>query len=580
MGRRVGWGVAAAAMALVVALVIVRMRGTRPGEAPADGTRRGEAAEGGGTAAPETAAGAGGTEAGRGATGDGNGDSGTSPGGGATGGVPAGGTGPGGTGTRETGTSAGAATAADKTDATKAGNGTDVPAGTGDAAATPPAGPSGGLFGTVTGRDGLPVAGASVRPRGAPEAATTDAAGHYELAAAPAGKVRVDCTVTGEGTMTRWTTVEEGKKAELNFALDGIVLHGFVRRAGRPLAATRLEFDPEQGSEMDGSSATTGAAGAYRTVLAKPGLLMVRVEADTVRFAVPAGVADFERDIELLAGTIAGRVYDDATRAAVAGARIEAFRDLDPRLDIGQAASRFVRASESGPDGAFELRDLPEGTYTLHVSGTGGFATVTPVVLEKDGFASGADAYLTAGARVEGTVLDVGGKPVAGASFTMREVATGAPMPLPGLDVVRSDAAGKFRVEGVPQGNVRITAHAAGLAKVSATVPVTLAGATIEFRLAPEGRVRVHVLDAAGNPVPKAGLVVRDAAGVPVDPSPEEFADPAGSQSDAQGYVTRRGLPRGHFSGEAAASAGRAPVAFDVEEGKTTELEAVVKEVR
>lgn len=578
MRRRAAWGLAAAAMALVVALGIVRMRGTRPGEAPAEGSR-GETAEAGGSAGGETAEDAGGTESGSGATGEGGSASEAMPAGGGGGEAPAGGTKPAGAGTGTTGTSGGTATGETRTDATAPGNGSDVPAGTDDAAAKPPAGPTGGLSGTVTGRDGLPIAGAAVQPRGAPEAVTTDAAGRYEIAAAPAGKVRVDCTVAGEGTMTRWATIEEGKKAELNFALEGIVLHGFVRRAGRPVAATRLEFDPEQGSEMDGSSATTDAAGAYRTVLAKPGLLMVRVEADTVRFAVPSGVADFERDIELLAGTISGHVYDDATRAAVAGARIEAFRDLDPRLDIGQAASRFVRAADSGPDGAFELRDLPEGTYTLHASGKGGFATVTPVALAKDGFASGADAYLKAGARLEGTVLDAGGKPVAGASFTMREVATGAPMPLPGLDAVRSDAAGRFRVEGVPQGDVRITAHAAGLAKQSATVPVTLAGATVEFRLAPEGRVRVRVLDAAGNPVPKAGLVVRDAAGLPVDPSSEEFADAAGSQSDAQGYVTRRGLPRGHFTGEAAASVGRAPVAFDIEEGKTTELEAVVKEV-
>lgn len=578
MGRRAAWGLAAAAMALLVALVIVRMRGPRPGEASADGARPGPA-EAGGSAVTETAGEAGGTESGNGATGDGRSGSGTEAAGGGTGATPAGGTRPGGAGSGATGTGAGTAAGESGAGGTTAGSSAGDPPGTGDAAAKPPAGPSGGLFGTVTGRDGLPVAGASVQPRGAPEAVTTDAAGRYEIAAAPAGKVRVDCTVTGEGTMTRWATVEEGKKAELNFALEGIVLHGFVRRAGRPVAATRLEFDPEQGSEMDGSAATTDAAGAYRTVLARPGLLMVRVEADTVRFAVPGGVADFERDIELLAGSISGHVYDEATRAAVVGARIEAFRDLDPRLDIGQAASRFVRAADSGPDGAYELRDLPEGTYTLHVSGTGGFATVTPVALAKDGFASGADAYLKAGARLEGTVLDAGGKPVAGASFTMREVATGAPMPLPGLDAVRSDAAGRFRVEGVPQGDVRITAHAAGLAKQSATVPVTLAGATVEFRLAPEGRVRVHVLDVAGKPVPKAGLVVRDHAGLPVDPSPEEFADAAGSQSDAQGYVTRRGLPRGHFTGEAAASVGRAPVAFDIEEGKTTELEAVVKEV-
>jgi len=451
-------------------------------------------------------------------------------------------------------------------------------------------GPAGAVFGVVTGRDGFPVEGATLVAYPAAEAdpemlrATSDAEGKYELKTVPAGKCRVECNAKSTGTLSRWTTVEAEKRAELNFAAGGVRVYGLVRRGGRPLAKLPIVIEPEQGAETDSVRTTTDETGAYEAIMPKPGLLLARVEADMVRFSVPTGVGEYLHDIELLEGSISGHVYDDETRSAVPGAFVEAYRDLDPRLDFGQASSRFVKSATADKDGSFRLGDLPDGDYTLQVHAPDGgkpaFATVRNILLTAGGFAAGADAYLKAGARIEGSVLNKAGDPVAGASFTLRDAASGAPVPLPGLPALKSDAAGKFLIAGVPQGLMRLTVHAAGFAKMTLPADVTATGATLEFRLPPEGRVRAHVTDVSGAPVPKAGLVLRDAAGNPVDPSPLEFADGPGNQSDAQGYVTRGQLGAGHYTGEAAATVGRGEFEVDIVEGKTTEIEVVVHEVK
>ncbi|MFB7517053.1 S8 family serine peptidase [Streptomyces sp. NPDC056144] len=138
------------------------------------------------------------------------------------------------------------------------------------------------------------------------------------------------------------------------------------------------------------------------------------------------------------AATLSGTVTDRATGAPLAG------------ISVSATAGESRRSVTTDASGAYRLT-LPAGTYTLRGSGYGyrdvvadGLALTTGQTLSHD---LGLDAVPTH--AVGGTVLDVTGKPLKGATVRL----TDAP-----LGTVVTDAAGAFRFPAVAEGSFTLTA--------------------------------------------------------------------------------------------------------------------------
>ena len=98
---------------------------------------------------------------------------------------------------------------------------------------------------------------------------------------------------------------------------------------------------------------------------------------------------------------------------------------------------------------------------------------------------------------VEGLIVDsVSGAGIAGAVMTLSRDADKS---FPGI---RTDAQGRFRIEGIPDGIYTVTYNAVGFFPLKKVVGLT----HLEARMQPVGRISGRVLDAAGTPVQAASV--------------------------------------------------------------------------
>ncbi|MFF9048869.1 S8 family serine peptidase [Streptomyces parvulus] len=134
------------------------------------------------------------------------------------------------------------------------------------------------------------------------------------------------------------------------------------------------------------------------------------------------------------AATVTGKVTDKATGAALGNVKVS----------LTDAAGT-VRTVTTAEDGTYRLPVAP-GTYTFAFSGYGyGNSTVSGVTLtSRQAYTQDMALSPVPSHKVTGTVLDVAGKPLAGASVGM----LGSP-----LDAVTTDAKGKYAFAKVSEGS-------------------------------------------------------------------------------------------------------------------------------
>ena len=212
-----------------------------------------------------------------------------------------------------------------------------------------------------------------------------------------------------------------------------------VDASGRALGGASLSLT-RVGSKLTAVSAASGEfafppapSGDYEIVVRKEGFLTLR---DRVRF-LPGGPRLW---VELLEGArVSGRVLDPEG-APLEGARVEGLApDVQP-----------VRTDA---EGHFLLRGLPPGGVRVRASGEGYGAGVVDVLLVP-GQSVAQDVILARPTAVSGQVSDGGGSPLADAVVWV----TGPADERQG----RSDAEGKFRVEGLGIGPFLVSATKAG----------------------------------------------------------------------------------------------------------------------
>lgn len=218
-----------------------------------------------------------------------------------------------------------------------------------------------------------------------------------------------------------------------------------------------------------------------------------------------------------------GRVYgsvrmSDGTPAA--GAQIAA-------LSL-TAARRTI----TGPDGSYEITQLPAGTAKLtailqNLRSDMREPNGRPTIIAAGKRTGPVDLTLEPGLTVTGIVTAAKtGRPIAGASVKAQAGPRGV-----------SDAAGRYVVYGLPPSRVALVARAESFGgKARMVAPTSGAAMRCDFALDPGGEVAVRVIDPAGSPVEKARVVSFYSRTYQLGDMDEQL------ETDASGRITLRNL--------------------------------------
>lgn len=408
----------------------------------------------------------------------------------------------------------------------------------------------------VSARDGRPVAGALLwsQATGAVEHAAADGTYRIEvpadqearLAVAARGFLMAEIAVSPERASRRAPTLA----LEPALSAAGTV----VDEQGRPVAGVELTAEPRPTAALppaarrSGGTTRTSAAGSFRMRplaarvshelrLAKPGFAPALAEIPPLDPSRPAPPL---RIVLRKGRTGFGHVVDRREKP-VAGART-ALRPVPGRPD----APRYPAAT--GPDGRFEIRDLPAGLYELTARGRG-FAPLTIPGLRVppgNGSFDLGTVILVAGVAVEGQVSDPQGRPIPEAE--VRLTAAGGSPAASGPDEspspIFTGPDGSFRIEDRRPGEtVDLVVQHAGYAPASAPGLRLPREQPVRIVLQPTATVAGSTVDPDGHPVPGALILV-----LPSNPVHVGGADRSlQAQSDENGRFQIEGVRPGSF---------------------------------
>jgi hypothetical protein len=195
---------------------------------------------------------------------------------------------------------------------------------------------------------------------------------------------------------------------------------------------------------------------------------------------------------------VAGRVTDEGDRP-VAGARILLSRQ-DRQSPIVQATT--------GADGRFEAAEVPAGSYRLLARAEGFVDTVAPEGVRVDaGPVSGLAVRMARGGVISGRILGLAEHEYRSVHVTAWRDGANFPIPLPIPLRALVDNDGRFRINGVPPGEWRVTARRTSAYVADGTARVSAPGeeAKLDLRF-PEGIAVAGRVLRGGQPL--AGAMV------------------------------------------------------------------------
>ena len=293
-------------------------------------------------------------------------------------------------------------------------------------------------------------------------------------------------------------------------------VRGVVRdEAGQPVAGAAIEVDytfPFEKTTYGGgkASATTDAAGNFvLDGLVPDAKLLITARLLNRKNPVPIEVvadANTPRTVEVKVAVrpvyaASGRVLDaDGKPVANALVKLQSRGQGQYPQFAQQVVLVGIREVRTGPDGVFRTPGELEGRtaeYYAEVSAVGFPSTRTDWTPAPQGdLLRFADLVLRRNSprTVEGRVVDRDGKPVEGAEVSHIDTPKGMP--------ARTDAEGRFRLQGVAEGEPLLFAEANGFRFGGAVVGGT--PGRIEIRLAREGEPPVAVLKSLPPAVPRA----------------------------------------------------------------------------
>ena len=374
-----------------------------------------------------------------------------------------------------------------------------------------------------------------------------DFEGRFRLAAVAPGEWRVSAEVPGTGRRAEGRVTLPPGASEVALDLDfasGFTLSGRVMRGGAPAPGAVVSAD---GSDVaDHGEAQADRDGLFRISGLDAGSYDVSVQAGTA-LAREKVTLDADRDVvlELAVAAVAGRVFDAADRAPLAGASVHLESTEEEQRSWW--LERAVVTTDA--QGRFRLAEVAAGQWRVRV--------------DHEGYAAGV-REITVREGVDVEELEVALEATSGLVVEVVRAAGGAP---PAVTLAVIDGTGKAVVNGwyetgpegrvrlatVPAGSFDVLAAADGLAvaRAAAVVP----GPPVRLALAPAAAVELRVPALAGNQA-LVKVVARSADGVPL-----RFPGWGNNvQSDwnmTQGQRRLDGLPPGTWTVEARAPDGR-----------------------
>ncbi len=351
-------------------------------------------------------------------------------------------------------------------------------------------------------------------------AARTDARGRFRLAGLAPSRYSIEAAKDGYLTASIAAITSAAPSAlPANLALrKAASISGRVTdEKGQPVAAARVRIIREMGirrllrgaasnpaSVLGGEGVRTAADGAFRIRGLEPERNL-SLEAAKTGYAparkpgVSLKAGDAIKDVVLVVrrGLEARGKVVDAAGQPVAGAEIRAIHREEGVTGGARFRMRLMGVSQEKPDavtgvdGAYALKGLEEGQYSLAVAKEG-FARKTVPSLEVK--AAGENLWppvtLAAGAPVAGTVKDSAGAPVSGAQIFGIDVGGSGGRP----QNATSDADGRFRLDGfIAERAILINVSAPGYATLQKNVTPPAAALAIVLKTA--GTVRGRVED-------------------------------------------------------------------------------------
>lgn len=351
-------------------------------------------------------------------------------------------------------------------------------------------------IGTITGvvtnaATNQPISGATVSVAGTGLSANTSASGSYTIANVPAGPQTLNASANGFNAGSASGTVLGGQTVTQNFALVPLVgaVSGLVRSP---------TLDPLPGATVNvvgtGISTSSGADGSYTLGNIPAGPQTISASAagfrPTQANVTVIGNQTISQDLTLneLTGSVAGKITDATTSAAIANAELE----LLP-----------FPLSSANTDGAgnYVLTGVPVGQQVLFASAPGYYGKIAVVSVNADQTTNLNLSLTLKVGNVSGTIFDKFRSPVGIATVSVV-----------GTNLAVSTAAdGTYDLANVPAGTRTLSVQAGAAGSAQATVNV-VAGETVYkdiYLQTPSGTVRGKVTNASNNqPIAGASILV------------------------------------------------------------------------
>ncbi|MEE8142040.1 MAG: sigma-70 family RNA polymerase sigma factor, partial [Planctomycetota bacterium] len=347
-----------------------------------------------------------------------------------------------------------------------------------------------------------------------PEAAatTTDKKGRFTLERVTAGNLRLRVNAAGYPPKTlRGIKVVDGEEVtgiEAILAEGGSVTGVVLDPQGRPLADAKVRlgiagrrfghFSMRTSTDEEGRFEVSNlrAGESYGGEVAHDAYLTEPIE----EFSVTTGVTDLGTLMVRKGGFITGRVLD-ANNAPVVGARVDlaSAEETDhggfftARIIAGETPSEPTLTDEQG---AFKISPVAAGEYRIRVHATGYAPHKSEPITVGEGAAfTDQLIILGGGAEIVGTVMDLEGNPLSGATVEALQ------LPFHSRATATTDSSGSFRIAGLEAEEYQVSVSYEGLSRDSQQ-GVRPGGSALNFVLKPMGSLSGVVLDkASGQPV-------------------------------------------------------------------------------
>jgi hypothetical protein len=371
---------------------------------------------------------------------------------------------------------------------------------------------AGGIVGTVTDGNGVPISGMDVNVYGIGAAngstavlAQTDTNGTYSALGLPAGPYAVSVGNLG-GVDPQTTTLVSTEQRIVNFTLKASVVTGSVVAADGVTPVPSATVSLSQGGHIV-NTATTRPNGAYTFRVFIPGTY--NLAASTISGLSSSGTVTVSDSSGAQASPLLLGSLSLTIKVTDFGGNLQSGASVSVYPVSGGPTVPEVFAQTAGSSGSVTFRGLVAGPYGILVHQPG-FARSFQVV--NFSASSAITVALATPVTLSGTVTGPGGQPA-----TQAQVAVFDPAANIQVAGTNTDATGHYSISDLYQGTFDVVASQSGLATVVDTAVVNTNSFTQNLSLpAQSTQLSGAVKDSSGAPLSAAAIEISTANGVPL----------------------------------------------------------------